>query len=67
MASLRKPRKTSSANSTSSTGRVHVEQTSIVQNAWERGGQKLEIHGWIYRLSEGYIYDLNFQPSPTHI
>ncbi len=44
----------------------HVEQTSIVQNAWERG-QKLEIHGWIYRLSEGYIYDLNFQPSPTHI
>lgn len=44
----------------------HVEQTSIVQNAWARG-QKLEIHGWIYRLSEGYIYDLGFKPSPKHI
>lgn len=44
----------------------HVEQTSIVQNAWKRG-QKLEIHGWIYRLSEGFLHDLNFQPSPDHI
>ena len=44
----------------------HVEQTSIVQNAWARG-QKLEIHGWIYRLSEGFLHDLNFKPSASHI
>ena len=28
-------------------------------------GQKLEKHGWIYRLSEGFIYDQNFPPSST--
>ena len=39
----------------------HVEETSIVQNAWKRG-QKLEIHGWIYRLSDGLIQDLHFRP-----
>ncbi len=39
----------------------HVEETSIVQNAWKRG-QKLEIHGWIYRLSDGLLQDLNFTP-----
>lgn len=39
----------------------HVEETSIVRNAWKRG-QKLEIHGWIYRLSDGLLQDLNFRP-----
>ncbi|MFZ4681052.1 MAG: carbonate dehydratase [Terrimicrobiaceae bacterium] len=39
----------------------HVEESSIVQNAWKRG-QKLEIHGWIYRLSDGLLHDLNFKP-----
>lgn len=39
----------------------HVEETSIVQNAWKRG-QKLEIHGWIYRLSDGLLQDLHFRP-----
>jgi len=39
----------------------HVEETSIVQNAWKRG-QNLEIHGWIYRLSDGLLHDLNFIP-----
>jgi carbonic anhydrase len=41
----------------------HVSETSIVQNAWKRG-QKIEIHGWIYRLSNGLLRDLNFQPVP---
>jgi carbonic anhydrase len=42
----------------------HVEETSIVQNAWKRG-QKLEIHSWVYRLSTGLIQDLNYKPT-TH-
>lgn len=37
----------------------HVEETSIVQNAWKRG-QKLQIHGWVYRLSDGLLQDLKF-------
>lgn len=45
----------------------HVEESSIVQNAWKRG-QKLEVHGWIYRLSDGLINDLNFraQSAPSY-
>lgn len=39
----------------------HLEETSIVQNAWKRG-QNLSIHAWIYRLSEGYLHDLKFKP-----
>jgi len=39
----------------------HIEETSIVQNAWKRG-QKLEIHSWVYRLSTGLISDLNYKP-----
>ncbi len=38
----------------------HVEESSIAQNAWKRG-QKLEIHGWIYRISDGLLHDLNFR------
>lgn len=36
----------------------NVCQTTIVQNAWERG-QELVIHGWIYGLGDGLIRDLN--------
>jgi carbonic anhydrase len=39
----------------------HVDETSIIHNARKRG-QKVEIHGWVYRLSDGLIQDLNFQP-----
>jgi carbonic anhydrase len=42
----------------------HVAETSIVQNAWKRG-QKVEIHGWIYRLTDGLLHDLNFSPEPV--
>lgn len=40
----------------------HVEESSIVQNAWKRG-QKLEIHSWVYRLGTGLIKDLHYQPT----
>ena len=36
----------------------NVCQTTIVQNAWERG-QELTVHGWVYGLSDGLIRDLN--------
>lgn len=36
---------------------VNVCQTTIVQNAWERG-QELAMHGWIYGLSDGLLRDL---------
>ncbi len=32
--------------------------TRIVQNAWERGSE-LHVHGWIYRLQDGLLHDLN--------
>ena len=38
----------------------HVEETSIVQNAWKRG-QKLEIHAWVYRLSTGLLHNLDYK------
>ena len=36
----------------------NVCQTTIVQNAWERG-QDLTVHGWVYDLSDGLVRDLN--------
>jgi carbonic anhydrase len=36
----------------------------IVRNAWERG-QKLDVHGWIYRLSDGRLRDLKCAPCLT--
>ncbi|HYG80016.1 MAG TPA: carbonate dehydratase [Pyrinomonadaceae bacterium] len=36
----------------------NVCQTTIVQNAWERG-QELIVHGWVYGLSDGLVRDLN--------
>lgn len=36
----------------------NVAKTSIVQNAW-RHGKKLAIHGWIYRLKDGVLHDLD--------
>lgn len=37
---------------------AHVCQTTIVQNAWERG-QQLAVHGWIYSLRDGLLRDLD--------
>lgn len=36
----------------------NVCRTTIVQNAWARG-QQLDVHGWIYRLKDGLLRDLN--------
>ena len=36
---------------------VNVCETTIVQDAWERG-QSLTVHAWIYRLDDGLLRDL---------
>ncbi len=35
----------------------NVSRTTIVQKAWQRG-QILSIHGWIYRIQDGLLHDL---------
>jgi carbonic anhydrase len=37
---------------------VHACQTTIVQDAWERG-QPLAVHGWIYGIEDGLLQDLH--------
>ena len=36
---------------------LNVCQTTIVQDAWERG-QRVAVHGWVYGLHDGRIRDL---------
>jgi carbonic anhydrase len=36
---------------------VNVCQTTIVQDAWEKG-QRLTVHGWVYGLHDGLLRDL---------
>ena len=36
---------------------INAAQTTIVQNAWERG-QDLAIHGWVYGLTDGLVRHL---------
>jgi carbonic anhydrase len=33
---------------------INAAQTTIVQNAWDRG-QDLAIHGWVYGLKDGLV------------
>jgi len=35
-----------------------LAKTSIVQNAWQKN-QEVSIHGWVYKLNDGIIKDLN--------
>ena len=42
----------------------NVAKTSIVQNTW-RSGKKLTVHGWIYRLSDGILHDLDVDVDAT--
>jgi carbonic anhydrase len=37
---------------------INVCQTTIVQQAWERG-QELSVHGWLYGLEDGLLRNLN--------
>jgi carbonic anhydrase len=41
---------------------VNVSQTTIVRDAWARG-QRLAVHGWIYRLQDGLLRDLRIAAS----
>ncbi|HEY0490696.1 MAG TPA: carbonate dehydratase [Telluria sp.] len=41
---------------------VNVAQTTIVQDAWERG-QPLTIHGWVYGLQDGLLRNLGMNVS----
>ncbi len=34
-----------------------LSHTRIVQNAWDRG-KSLSLHGWVYRLRDGILHDL---------
>ena len=36
----------------------NVFHTTVIQEAWERG-QSLAVHGWIYRIQDGLIRDMN--------
>jgi len=46
---------------------VNVCQTTIVQDAWERG-QELHVHGWTYALADGLMQDLKMSiASPTQV
>lgn len=42
----------------------NLSHTRIVQNAWERG-QRLTLHGWIYRLGDGLLHDLKCSKSSS--
>jgi carbonic anhydrase len=41
---------------------VNVAQTTIVQDAWDRG-QPLTIHGWVYGLQDGLLRNLGMNVS----
>ncbi|HZP66672.1 MAG TPA: carbonate dehydratase [Rudaea sp.] len=41
---------------------LNVCQTTIVQDAWERG-QNLTVHGWVYGLHDGRLRDLGMAVS----
>jgi carbonic anhydrase len=41
---------------------VNVCQTTIVQDAWDRG-QQLTVHGWVYGLKDGHLHDLEMTVS----
>ncbi len=41
---------------------VNTAQTTIVQDAWERG-QQVSVHGWVYGLRDGRLRDLGMSVS----
>jgi carbonic anhydrase len=43
----------------------NICHTTLAQTAW-KSGQSLSVHGWIYRLSDGLIRDLEVTVSSVH-
>jgi len=43
---------------------ANVCRTTVVRDAWKRG-QRLSVHGWVYRLKDGIIRDLGFNIDST--
>jgi len=43
---------------------LNVAQTTIVQNAWDRG-QELSVHGWVYGLKDGLVRQLGISLSSS--
>jgi carbonic anhydrase len=43
---------------------INVCQTTIVQDAWERG-QSLTVHSWVYSLEDGIVRDLGMAVSQS--
>lgn len=44
---------------------LDLAKTSIVQGAW-KNGQDLHLHGWVYRLNNGLVKDLDVNLSSNH-
>ncbi|MDC8759553.1 carbonate dehydratase [Janthinobacterium fluminis] len=44
---------------------VNVCQTTIVQDAWDRG-QQVSVHGWVYGLQDGLLNDLDITVGAAH-
>ena len=44
---------------------VNVCQTTIVQDAWDRG-QPVSVHGWVYGLQDGLLNDLGMTVGAAH-
>jgi carbonic anhydrase len=36
---------------------VNVSRTTVLRDVWQRG-QAIEVHGWIYDVSDGLLHDL---------
>ena len=41
---------------------VNVCRTTIMRSAWKRG-QKIAVHGWIYRIHDGLLHDMGLETS----
>lgn len=41
---------------------LHACQTTVVRDAWQRG-RDVTVHGWIYRIHDGLLHDLNITVS----
>jgi carbonic anhydrase len=39
---------------------VNVCETTVVRESWSRG-QRVDVHGWIYRLSDGLVRDIGMR------